>query len=199
MTTVYEGMFLLDNQAVREDWKQAKAMVTGTIEKHGGKILTARRWDERRLAYPVKGRKRATYVITYYELPGEAMQATRREFDLSESVLRYLWLAVDEVPEDERALAEAEEADDFTVPEPPDDDAIDEEEESESEEGAEKSEGGEKSSEDGEKAEAPAEGAEAKSDDAEAKAADAGTEGAPAEANAEAAQTSEGEDAPKEG
>ncbi|MFT5478028.1 MAG: hypothetical protein ACI8Y8_003390, partial [Planctomycetota bacterium] len=36
LATVYEGMFLLDNQVVREDWKAAKALVTATIEKHGG-------------------------------------------------------------------------------------------------------------------------------------------------------------------
>ena len=57
MATVYEGMFLLDNEVVREDWKTAKALVTATIEKHGGTIHTARRWEERPLAYPIKGKK----------------------------------------------------------------------------------------------------------------------------------------------
>lgn len=165
MATIYEGMFLLDNQVVREDWKTAKALVTGTLEKHGGKIHTARRWDERPLAYPIKGRKRATYLITYYELPGDAMQATRLDFDLSESVLRYLWLKVDEIPEEEKELSEAENASDFTIPEPPDDDAVEEpEEESEGEKGpdeGESAEGADKGK-DGEAAPEAGDGAEAK-------------------------------------
>ena len=36
-------MFLLDNQAVRDDWQKAKALVTGTLEKHGGIVIAARR------------------------------------------------------------------------------------------------------------------------------------------------------------
>ena len=38
-TRLYETMFLLDNQLVREDWSKAKALVTDTLTKHGGKVL----------------------------------------------------------------------------------------------------------------------------------------------------------------
>ena len=48
MPQLYEGMFLLDNQAVRDDWNAAKAVVTSLLAKHGGRVQTARRWDERR-------------------------------------------------------------------------------------------------------------------------------------------------------
>lgn len=142
MTQTYEGMFLLDNQLVREGWDAAKGAVTATLQKHGANVLTARRWDERRLAYPIEGRRRATYLLTYYEMDGP-LSAMRRDFDLSERILRYLMLAVDELPEGERELSEAEGAADFVVPTPPEDDAPDPEvaeegsgEDSESEEGS---------------------------------------------------------------
>ena len=138
MISTYEGMFLLDNQVVREDWNQAKGLVTGTLEKHGGKVLTARRWDERRLAYPIRGRRRATYLLTYYQLPRETFPAMRRDFDLSEGVLRYLMLSVKAVPEGEDELAAAEQAADFSVPEPPPDDAPDPEEPSAEHDGGER-------------------------------------------------------------
>ena len=48
MSQIYEGMFLLDNDLVREGWDGAKSTVTAALEKHGGKVHTARRWDERR-------------------------------------------------------------------------------------------------------------------------------------------------------
>lgn len=130
MTQIYEGMFLLSNDVVREDWKTAKSVVTGALEKHGGEVVTARRWDERRLAYPIRGRRRATYLLTYYRMPGEAFPAMRRDFDLNERVLRYLMLSVDGVPEGELELAEAENAADFQVPPPPPDDAPEPEPES---------------------------------------------------------------------
>ena len=88
MSQIYEGMFLLDNDVVREGYEGAKALVTGGLDKHGATVLSARRWDERRLAYPIDGRRRATFVIAYYQIAGGEMPALRREFDLSEQVLR---------------------------------------------------------------------------------------------------------------
>ena len=165
MPQIYEGMFVLDNNVVREGWNDAKAVVTGTLEKHGGKVLTARRWDERRLAYPIAGKNRGTFLLAYYEMPTDGISAMRRDFDLSERVLRYLELAVEAIPEGESDLAAAEQGADFVVPEPPADDAPDEPEEEESSEEGETeatADGdGEKAEGEGEaKAEAPAESTE---------------------------------------
>ena len=131
MTQIYEGMFLLDNQAVRDDWKSAKALVTSTLTKHGATVHTARRWDERRLAYPIKGRLRATYLLTFYEIPAERIPAMQRDFELNERVLRVLELSVDEIPEGEDALSRAELDEGFSVPAPPPDHAPDPEPEPE--------------------------------------------------------------------
>ena len=126
MARIYEGMFLIDNAAVREDWTAAKSIVTGTLEKHGGTVHSARRWDERRLAYPMKGRNRATFLLTYFELPAENIPTMRRDFELNEAVLRSLELSIDAIPEGEAELHEAENAADFSVPTPPEDDHVEE-------------------------------------------------------------------------
>ena len=123
MTQTYEAMFLLDNQVVREDWKKAKSVVTDLLKKHGGRVSCARRWDERRLAYPISRHRRATFCLAYYEMPDEGITALRRDLDLSENILRYLILAKDQVPPGEAELAAAEDAADFVVPAPPPDDA----------------------------------------------------------------------------
>ena len=121
---LYECMFLLDNAVVREDWKKAKSVIHDAVAKHGGSVTTSRRWDERRLAYPIRGKNRATYVLTYLEMPGGNLPAFRREVDLSERILRYLLLAVDEIPATEHELSTAENADGFVVPAPPPDDVV---------------------------------------------------------------------------
>ena len=123
---LYEGMFLLDNQAVRADWRKAKSLVTDTLEKHGARVNTARRWDERKLAYEIKGRMRGTYLLSYYEVGTEGIVGLRRDLELSEQVLRYLMLRVDEVPAGEQALHEAELDESFEIPLPPEDDAPEE-------------------------------------------------------------------------
>ncbi len=119
MPHLYEGMFLIDNDAVRADWAKAKAVVSDTIAKHGGTVKTSRRWDERKLAYPIHGKHRATYLLAYYEMDPPAIQAFLRELEIRETVLRHLQLRVEAVPEGETELSEAELAADFQVPEPP--------------------------------------------------------------------------------
>lgn len=115
-------MVLLDNEVVRKGWDKAKSLVTGTLEKHGVQVQTARRWDERLLTYPIRGRRRATYLLTYFSAQGPEIEAVRHDLDISEGVLRYLFLNVEEIPEEERGLSEAEGAADFAIPEPPADD-----------------------------------------------------------------------------
>jgi ribosomal protein S6 len=117
-------MILLDNAVVREDWKKAKSVIHDAVEKHGGKVNSSRRWDERRLAYPIKHKNRATYVLCYLDIPGANLPALRRELELSDRILRYLLLRVDAIPAAELELASAEEVEGFTVPPPPADDIV---------------------------------------------------------------------------
>jgi len=123
MSRIYEIMILLDNNVVRAGWKEAKATATGLLEKHGGKVLSARRWDERKLAYPIKLRRRGTYLLAYVQLEADGVATLRHDFDLTESVLRYLILSVEAVPAQELELSQAENAVGFLVPPPPPEDA----------------------------------------------------------------------------
>lgn len=134
---LYEGMFLLDNQVVRADWAKAKSLVLDTIAKHGGAVETARRWDERKLCYPIAGKKRATYLLCYYRMDNEGIAGMRRDFELSENVLRYLLLRVEEVPQGEIDKSNEENADGFSFPMPPEDDEPEHEPEPPAEEKAE--------------------------------------------------------------
>ena len=122
MTALYEGMFLLDNRAVRTDWAQAKSAVTSALEKHGAKVLTARRWDERKLAYPIRRQRRATYLLAYFEHGGDGLPGLRRDLEIDERVLRYLILATEALPEGEEEKSRAELEAGFAPPPPPADD-----------------------------------------------------------------------------
>jgi small subunit ribosomal protein S6 len=121
---LYEGMFLLDNQVVRADWKTAKSIVVDILKKHGGEVVTVRRWDERKLAYPIRGRRRGTFYLTFFKAPPEGIAPVRHDLDLDERVLRYLMLRAESVSDAELELSKAELADGFTVPPPPSDDEV---------------------------------------------------------------------------
>ena len=122
---LYEGMFLLDNNVVREDWNKAKEAATSVLEKHGASITTSRRWAERSLAYTIQKSNRGTYMLTHFQADPDSIKIMRRDLELNESVMRYLVLRVEEVPEGEQELHDAELSTDFTVPEPPEDHVVD--------------------------------------------------------------------------
>lgn len=94
----YECMCLLDNREVRKGWQPLKDAVTGMFKKHGAEMLSARRWDERRLAYPINGQHRATYLLAYFKADTQQVAGIRRDLQFNESVLRSLVLGCDEVP-----------------------------------------------------------------------------------------------------
>lgn len=203
---LYEGMFLLDNDSVRAGWDQAKTLVTETLTKHGATVRTARRWAERKLAYPIKNHKRGTYLLVYFDGEPTTVSNATRDLDIREDVLRYLVLSVDAVPSGEEDLAAAEAAPDFIVPEPPADDEPDEPEPAPAEEKAKTDESApaKADSEGADKEQADAdEGDTAKTDKTEAGTAEGETASAPAtetkttEPAAAAAATGESSD--KEG
>lgn len=98
-TRTYECMCLLDNREVRKGWQPLKDAVAGQFTKHGARILSCRRWDERRLAYTIKGQHRGTYLLVYFAADTQAVTGIRRDLQFNESLLRYLLLECAEVPQ----------------------------------------------------------------------------------------------------
>jgi len=98
-------MFLLDNQEVRtRGFLATRDWVRNLLEKHGIKAHVLRLWGERRLAYPIRQRHRATFLLGWIEAPGEAIAAVKRELYLVGPVFRTLFLRVEEIPEEELAV-----------------------------------------------------------------------------------------------
>lgn len=99
---IYEGMFLLDPARAAKDWAETEGLVTGVLGRYGAKILIKDRWDERKLAYPVKKQRRGTYLLAYFDAPSTAVSEVRRDLLLTDGVLRFLilaWPADQAVPE----------------------------------------------------------------------------------------------------
>ncbi len=95
----YELMLLLDTKEAKKDWDGLESHVQELIKKHGGEVVKSAKWDERKLVYEIKGQKRAVYYLAYLLVPPESIEPLRRDFTLSEKVMRNLFLRVDEFPE----------------------------------------------------------------------------------------------------
>jgi small subunit ribosomal protein S6 len=93
--TVFEGMFILDSNRYGRDPAAVSGRISRIIEQAGGEMLVSRLWEERRLAYSVKGHRKGTYWLTYFRVDGPQLAGIRRQFQLNEDVLRFLFLKVD--------------------------------------------------------------------------------------------------------
>jgi small subunit ribosomal protein S6 len=101
----YEGMFLLGQSAVA-DLEGSITLCRGMIERHGGKVLMIKKWDERKLAYEVNGQKRGTYVIAYFTAAGNAVGPIERDVKLNEQVLRVMITKADHLNQQEMEAVE---------------------------------------------------------------------------------------------
>ena len=61
----YECLFLLDPTKTATDLDGVRTQLHHTLEKYGAEILASRKWDDRKLAYPIKGHKKGLYYLTY--------------------------------------------------------------------------------------------------------------------------------------
>ncbi len=92
---VYEGMFILDSSLYGRNPDTVSKQIPEMIEAAGGSVLVSRLWEERRLAYPIDGHRKGTYWLTYSRIDGTKIADLERQCQLSESIIRVLFLKVD--------------------------------------------------------------------------------------------------------
>lgn len=98
---LYEGMFLVDSSQAGTDWDGIIAAIRTIFEKAGAEIESIRKWDDRRLAYEIKGKSRGTYILSYFRADGGRIQDIERSVQLSEKIMRVLILSAERLrPED---------------------------------------------------------------------------------------------------
>ncbi|WP_165074994.1 30S ribosomal protein S6 [Paludisphaera rhizosphaerae] len=90
----YEGMFLLDSTKAAAAWDDTVKQVHDILTKYESEIVASRQWDERRLAYPINGHKKGTYLLTYFRTDGSKLKEIVNDCHLSDVILRELILKV---------------------------------------------------------------------------------------------------------
>src|ERR1700733_11415298 len=87
----YECLFLLDSTKTSGNLDTAKGQLHASLEKYGAEILASRPWDDRRLAYPIKGQ----YFLIFFKCDSLKMVEMEHDFRLSELILRHMVIHID--------------------------------------------------------------------------------------------------------
>ncbi len=104
----YEAMFLI-SQGEAADLAGAVDHIVEIITRHSGELIAMKKWDERRLAYEIDKQRRGVYLLTYFYADGNEITAMERDLNLSERVMRHMFLRADHLTEDQMRAADARE------------------------------------------------------------------------------------------
>ncbi len=92
-------MFIISDTVAGADWEAAVKHVEDLLKNRGAEILKSEKWEERKFAYKLNGYKRGTYLLVYFNAPTDSISPIKRDFELSDNVLRTLIVKVDKIRE----------------------------------------------------------------------------------------------------
>ena len=88
----YEGMLLVEPTIAAREWEKVVEEVDRVAKRNEANVLAVTKWGERKLAYSVDKNNRGAYVLAYLEASPDSMVKIRADLELSEVVLRNLFL-----------------------------------------------------------------------------------------------------------
>jgi small subunit ribosomal protein S6 len=93
---LYEHVFLARQDASPQQVEELTAQMTGIVEQAGGKITKTENWGVRSLTYRMNKNRKAHFVLLNIDAPSSAIAEIERQERISEDVIRYLSVRVEE-------------------------------------------------------------------------------------------------------
>lgn len=94
-SNLYEGLFLMSQSAVGAGVGSAIDHIRDILGRIDAQVITLRKWDDRKLAYPIKGQKRGVFLFSLFRADGTRLTEIERACNLSEQVLRVMFTRCD--------------------------------------------------------------------------------------------------------
>ena len=101
---LYEHVFLARQDASPQQVEELTAQMTGIVEGLGGKVTKTENWGVRSLTYRMNKNRKAHFVLLNIDAPSAAIAEIERQERISEDVIRYLSVRVEELEEGPSAM-----------------------------------------------------------------------------------------------
>jgi small subunit ribosomal protein S6 len=92
----YELVYVVSPDATDQDVADLHAQVEAIIARIGGELVKSENWGRRKMAYEIGPHREGVYVLELINGSGELMKELERRLRVSEKILRYLVVRVDE-------------------------------------------------------------------------------------------------------
>ena len=101
---LYEHVFLARQDASAQQVEDLTTQFTGIVEGLGGKVVKMENWGVRYLTYRMNKNRKAHFVLLNIDAPSAAVTEVERQQRISEDVIRYLTVRVEEHEEGPSAM-----------------------------------------------------------------------------------------------
>jgi small subunit ribosomal protein S6 len=109
---LYEHVFLARQDVTSQQVEALAEQYKGIIEAAGGTVAKTEMWGVKSLAYRIKKNRKAHFTLMNIEAPPAALAEVERQMGISEDVLRFMTLKVEEHEEGPSAMMQKRERDD---------------------------------------------------------------------------------------
>lgn len=93
----YELVVIVSPDVAEDDVPDAvDRLVRRPVESDGGELQEVNNWGRRKLAYPIQRHQEGNYVLTQLNMDPQKTEELERGLQISEEVLRYLLIRLDE-------------------------------------------------------------------------------------------------------
>jgi small subunit ribosomal protein S6 len=100
----YEHVFLARQDASPQQVEELTSQMTGIVQQLGGKVTKTENWGVRSLTYRMNKNRKAHFVLLNIDAPSAAIAEIERQERISEDVIRYLSVRVEEHEEGPSAM-----------------------------------------------------------------------------------------------
>jgi small subunit ribosomal protein S6 len=101
---LYEHVFIARQDASPQQVEELTSQMTGIVTQLGGKVTKTENWGVRSLTYRINKNRKAHFVLLNIDAPSAAIAEIERQERISEEVLRYLSVRVEELEEGPSAM-----------------------------------------------------------------------------------------------
>jgi small subunit ribosomal protein S6 len=101
---LYEHVFLARQDASTQQVEELTTQMSGIVEQAGGKVTKTENWGVRSLTYRMNKNRKAHFVLMNIDAPSAAVSEIERQERISEDVIRYLTVRVEEHEEGPSAM-----------------------------------------------------------------------------------------------
>ena len=109
---LYEHVFLARQDASAQQVEEFTTQITGVIEGLGGKVTKTENWGVRSLTYRMNKNRKAHFMLLNIDGPAAVVTEIERQERISEDIIRYLTIRVDELEEGPSAMMQSRGRDD---------------------------------------------------------------------------------------